>query len=292
MSELMQGLQHRMETFVRDSSTTRLQRIDGRPIFGAPLLGVADGDEPLFEQYKRIIGPFHLIPREALRYSSESAPAGVSPSLDRVRVLCWVLPITEQTRLSNRREDKVPSRRWAHTRWFGEQFNDELRRYVVGMLQDMGFLAIAPVVSPLFRMISEGLSRPPASTWSERHILFAAGLGTFGLSDGFITPRGMAMRCGSVVSNAPLPVTPRRYASHTENCLHYRSGACDKCVERCPAGAITQDGHDKERCRAYSYGELLTLKEQYGVGVTGCGLCQTGVPCEAGIPENSSRSAR
>lgn len=35
-----------------------------------------------------------------------------------------------------------------------------------------------------------------ASRWSERHAAYAAGLGTFSLSDGFISSRGIAHRCG------------------------------------------------------------------------------------------------
>ena len=120
--------------------------------------------------------------------------------------------------------------------------------------------------------------------------MYAAGLGTFGLSDGFITPRGIAMRCGSVVTNLPLAVTPRDYTSHTANCLYLSEGTCGVCAERCPAGAITREGgHDKLKCQEFTYGTLRPLFAEYGVegergaGI-GCGLCQTGVPCEAGIP--------
>ncbi|HUX98016.1 MAG TPA: hypothetical protein VMV49_00555 [Candidatus Deferrimicrobium sp.] len=44
-----------------------------------------------------------------------------------------------------------------------------------------------------------------ASTWSHRHMAFAAGLGSFGLSDGFLNERGIAMRCGSVIVEYQLP---------------------------------------------------------------------------------------
>jgi epoxyqueuosine reductase len=39
-----------------------------------------------------------------------------------------------------------------------------------------------------------------ASSWSERHAAYAAGLGTFGLCDGLITARGKAVRFGSIIS--------------------------------------------------------------------------------------------
>ncbi len=41
--------------------------IDDSPIFEAPLVAFADGDDPLFYEYKdRIIGPLHMIPREII----------------------------------------------------------------------------------------------------------------------------------------------------------------------------------------------------------------------------------
>ena len=43
-----------------------------------------------------------------------------------------------------------------------------------------------------------------ASKWSHRHAAFAAGLGTFGLSDGFISEKGKAIRITSMVIEADL----------------------------------------------------------------------------------------
>ena len=84
-----------------------------------------------------------------------------------------------------------------------------------------------------------------ASTWSERHTAHVCGLGTFGLSDGLITPRGKAVRVGSVVVRARLTPTPRPYADHHEWCLFHAGGKCRACMKRCPAGAISEKGHDK-----------------------------------------------
>ena len=116
---------------------------------------------------------------------------------------------------------------------------------------------------------------------------YAAGQGTFSLTDGFITPKGMAMRCGSVVVNLGLEPSPRAYSNYVENCLFYRSGTCDKCIRRCPAGAIAEAGHDKAKCyQYYHHAGMGPLREKYQVEITGCGLCQTGVPCEAMIPKS------
>ena len=63
-----------------------------------------------------------------------------------------------------------------------------------------------------------------ASLLSERHAAYAAGLGTFGLCDGLITPKGKAMRCGSVVARIQIAATPRPYEDHHAYCLFYAKG--------------------------------------------------------------------
>jgi epoxyqueuosine reductase QueG len=123
-----------------------------------------------------------------------------------------------------------------------------------------------------------------ASTWSERHAAYAAGLGTFSINDGLITPRGIAHRVGSVVTDLVLPPSPRPYTDHRENCLLFRGQECGACIQRCPGDALSEQGHDKDRCFEYAYGTILEEVKQYGVDFAGCGLCQTAVPCESRIP--------
>ena len=131
-----------------------------------------------------------------------------------------------------------------------------------------------------------------ASTWSERHAAYAAGLGTFGLCDGLITPWGKAMRAGSVVAKISIQPDPRPYSQHNAYCLFYAQGTCGKCIDRCPAQAITKDGHDKEKCREYIRHCQEYIRKVYEFSGRGCGLCQTKVPCEAGIPVKTLREAQ
>lgn len=262
--------------FVRESPANRHPGSDS-PYFDEPLVGYASLHDPLFTGYREIIGDYHLTPGEFLE--SAFGPG----SGEEGTVICWILPITEETRKSNRAGNLMPSREWAYTRAYGELFNDELRKHLAAFLTSAGSRALAPLLSPLWRPVETptGLS----STWSERHAAYAAGLGTFSLSDGFITERGIAHRCGSVITDLALTPTPRRYLHYGENCLFFRDGSCGACIGRCPVGAITRFGHDKERCRDYGYGTVVReVGEKYGVSAPGCGLCQTGVPCEAGIP--------
>jgi epoxyqueuosine reductase len=260
-------------------------RMPGEPdmvIFDEPLVRFADGDDPLFTEYKSIIDPIHLTPREALL---AAFPEANLP--DKISVISWILPITQPTRASNRPEKKLPSRWWSHTRWHGEIFNNAVREFVIEKLTKAGYLATAPMIAPYFKMGSA--DNGPFSNWSERHIAYAAGQGTFSLSDGFITERGIAHRCGSVVTTADLPPDARTISGPFANCLYYADGSCGNCIERCPAGAISEKGHDKIKCGAYLH-DIGYDPQQFANGydlersVAGCGLCQTKVPCEGRNP--------
>jgi len=129
------------------------------------------------------------------------------------------------------------------------------------------------------------------SNWSERHAAHAAGLCTFGLCGGLITARGKAMRAGSVVAKIEMEPTPRPYADHRAYCLFFAKGTCGKCIDRCPARAITEAGHDKEKCRHHLVRARRHVKKTYGFEGYGCGLCQVSVPCEAQIPAKAAREA-
>ena len=130
-----------------------------------------------------------------------------------------------------------------------------------------------------------------ASSWSERHAAHAAGLGTFGLCDGLITAKGKAMRVGSVVARLSIEPTPRLYSDHRAYCLFFDNGTCGKCIDRCPVRAITEAGHDKEKCRQHLARSREYVKKTFKFEGYGCLLCQVGVPCEAGIPVKAAREA-
>jgi epoxyqueuosine reductase len=279
-----QFLEREIAGFVSHNPINRLPFLNGYLLWDKPLVRFADGDDSIFTEYKKIIGPTHMTPREVLAQAMNKKPEELPA---RISVVSWVLPIAEETRISNRAETRVPSRLWSHTRWYGEQSNDALRRYIIELLTGAGYLAIAPVLQPSFKMFSS--EKGMSSSWSERHIAFAAGQGTFSLSDGFITERGIAHRCGSVVTDAFLPASTRTAEGPYSNCLFYRSIDCQACIKRCPAGAISNKGHDKIKCLKYCQEigySAEKLKGDYDntTSISGCGLCQTGVPCESANP--------
>ncbi len=288
-AEAARLVEQEIKEFARTSPDNRLAFLNDYIMWDDPLVGYADGDDPIFTQYKTIISPEHLTPREALAKALGKDPAELPA---RLSVISWILPAVEETRKSNRAEGKAPSRLWSHTRYYGEKFNDKLRAHLVAWLTDRGWLATAPFVQPYFKMLSN--EKGPYSNWSERHVAFAAGLGTFGLSDGLITERGVAIRCGSVVTSLSLPATPRTATGPYANCLSYAGTNCRACIERCPAGAISPQGHDKKKCQQY-LSDIGYSAGSHRQGydnektVAGCGLCQTKVPCEF---QNPMRKAK
>ena len=93
--------------FVLESPANR-RKVDGGKYWDTPLVGFASGDDPLFRQYKKIIGKFHLTPQEIfdLTFGKGKIPRNLS-------VISWVLPASEDVRKSNRKETKYPSLFWA-----------------------------------------------------------------------------------------------------------------------------------------------------------------------------------
>ncbi|HJV33525.1 epoxyqueuosine reductase [Geomonas sp.] len=274
--------------FVREDAGNRFPGREER-YFDEPLIGFAAADDPLFTEYKTVIGDFHFTPAEMAaqlagegdrHLRSQSPESGWTPRT----VICYVLPITDATRASNRPETMYPSRAWAQTRMHGETFNGALRRHLVSFLAAAGHRAFAPQFHPCWKEYSDtpvGI----ASSWSERHAAYAAGLGTFSLNDALITPRGIGHRLGSVITDLALRPSQKPYAHRTYNCLFHRNGTCGACITRCPVGALSKEGHDKQICRQHVYGTVpQAVGETYGVTATGCGLCQTRIPCESRIP--------
>jgi epoxyqueuosine reductase QueG len=272
-----------IEGIIRDfcaSAANSLENGTGEQAWGEPRVAFASGDDPLYEKLKADIGPFFWTPAEAFALAFPEAPLPAG----HLTVISYILPQTEATRADQRRETEVPAERWARSRFFGEAFNCELRLHLAASLTAAGIPAVAPERLPGFAY-RQSEKYGFASNWSERHTAWIAGHGTFGLSDGLITELGKAVRFGSVVAAIDLAPTPRPYAGHQDWCLWYARGTCGACIRRCPADAITEAGHDKQKC--YDYIRNVTTPyatEHYGTGATPCGLCQVKIPCEARKP--------
>lgn len=271
-----------IEAFVRTSPVNTLGPTMAEPAFDTPLVGFSAGDDPIYDEYVAHIGDFYLTPAGIFnRAFGQASPA---PAVE-LSVISWILPSTTATRMDQSAEERRPAERWVRTRHFGEQFNETLRHHVVASLTSRGVAAVAPVPSPFWERSDQG-AFAPCSNWSERHAAFSAGLGTFGLCDGLITPVGKAIRAGSVVARIKLTPTPRPYTDRHAYCLYYSHGTCGKCVPRCPVNALGADGHDKQRCMRYTEHAMNSfVQKAYGIDTYACGLCQCAVPCMDHIPD-------
>ena len=204
-------------------------------------------------------------------------------------VISFFLPFTAEVRKSNRNrtdasyEPDIPQRcsaEWLHARIEGQIFLDKITNYIQSILENESFETVCPTTSGKLRMIT-----PYISTWSERHAAYTAGLGTFGLSKGLITKKGMAGRFGSVITNAEFDADIRPYSKPFEYCT-----MCGACMMKCPAGAIDRTkgcalGKDQLICGPYVTGSKLSPHGANQRVRYGCGKCQCGVPCESGIPK-------
>jgi len=254
------------------------------------LLGFSSGADDLYSFWKDHIGDFHWTPAEAFALGKGVASLGAKSKTDRaadpdeLTVISIAVYPPEATKLANRAQTRFPSELWARTRVFGHRALASLLKTLVTSLETAGGSGVAPM---LLRNWAEhdSPSYGPASSWSERHVAYTSGLGTFGFCGGLITEKGKAVRLGSVIVRADIPPTPRPYSGPFEYCLHYTPQGCTGCSDRCPAGSVSEQGRDKTACAKHLEPRTRDfVRREYGFDGYGCGLCQTGVPCESGIP--------
>lgn len=257
--------------------------LEDSPIWEPPMAGFAAGDDPIFSSYKQAVGPLHWTPEEAWAAGTgQAVPAG------QLTVFSLVFPQAEETVRAQAGQTGGPALRWAYSRNTWNGLNAAFCRALLAALGERGVEGIAPDQLPAFRaMVREG-EHAPYAFWSHRHAAHAAGLGTFGLSDGLISRRGKAVRCTSLILKGRWPADPRPYDGPYGWCLYHRDGSCGLCADRCPAGALTRTGgHDKAKCEAWldRCDAALAGRADLDHGIeVGCGLCQAAVPCARQCP--------
>jgi len=246
------------------------EAVRGLRLFDAPLIGFGSADDPLFEQYHKpaIIGPWYRAPKE---WFPEAAT-----------VLSFFFPFSEEVRSSNRKETEHCSLAWAYGRIEGQEVQNAYMKQVLLYFEEKHIPAFVPGLSPEFQSFrgmsasvpESGIIVPNgvySSNWSERHAAYVCGLGTFSLSKGLITKKGMAGRFSSILIADKYPADPRPYTGVYDYCIR-----CGKCAKRCPFKAIRlENGKDHSLCAPYR-----KRSEEFYAPRFGCGLCQTRVPCE------------
>lgn len=249
--------------------------LKGEKIWSEPLVGFCRGDDEYFDFLVEHIGEEYITPAKAFSYAFGEH---VEPS--ELSVVSYVLPHSDRTYEDQSAvTDRIPSERWCHSRAEGEDFNDFMRDYIPKVLMMQHDIeAIAPMRLDQFDVYKHP-QHYRTSNWSERHTAYACGLGTFGLSRGLITKKGIAVRFGSVVIKAKLTPSIREYTHYMEWCVRTQGIDCRDCIDRCPANAITEDGMNKRKCRHFQNDVIAPeINERYDLD-GGCGLCQANVVC-------------
>jgi epoxyqueuosine reductase len=289
-----------IKAYVANSPENRLPAYDNDLLVGEPLIGFADGNDPIFHEFKKkgIIGAFHFTPEEAFSTYLKRQQKNVGDKKPHaLSVVSIIFTATRKTRLSNRPETVMGSPRWQYAFDRGITFMEDTLKHLVSRLEALGYQAVAPMYTRPLLFLWQ-LPDGPTSDWSEKHIAYAAGLGTFGLNGGIITTRGAALHCGSVITDVALTPTPRAYDNYLAHCLYFRNGSCGRCIERCPSGAISERGYDSRKCFFYHEVDLPRISKNLGREPEGgdhppvCSLCQTKVPCENRIPSDTSANGR
>jgi len=247
----------------------------GMKIFEAPIFAFGDAEDEYFERLKHsdAIGSHFRLPKEWLSQGKT--------------VVSYFLPFTETVRKGNSQKDTWPSQEWLHGRYEGQMLLDKLSKYLERELINDGYSSIAPSLDDKFwskknhyetlTNVDNHEKNPVSftSNWSERHVALVCGLGTFGLSKGLITSKGMAGRFGSIVTELQLAPTDREYEDIYEYC-----SKCGDCISQCPVNAISfENGKDHQICSEF----LDIIKKKY-IPRYGCGKCQVSVSCESCIP--------
>ena len=240
------------------------------PVLDTPLVGVASADDPLFETFRKneIIGVQWRSPREWM-------PEAKS-------VVAFFFPVSAEIRSRHRVARTATNEAWNYGYGKHGQVVNAFLSGLTSELERQGVKTFIPTKDPSFKIerqpvVSGGKEDVHYSTsWSNRHVAFAAGLGTFGIHRHLITRKGCSGVLASMILDCEMEPTSADYQDPYENCIH-----CGACVTRCPAGAITLENlRNLKECAAYA----ATLRSENDPGY--CGKCLVGIPCEFIAPGN------
>lgn len=224
-------------------------------LWRTPLVGFADAFDSYIRNLPELILKEHKLPQDFME--------------DPTAVISYFLPFRPELAQTNTGvPDHYASSAWAEAYTITNTMIGRLNQALAEKITAMGYRAAVP---DNVGMLPEVLM----SNWSQRHLAYAAGLGTFGINNMLITARGCCGRYGSIVADIPV-LKPG--ALKQENCLYKRNGGCKKCIKNCFSGALTTEGFDREKCFSACSRNL----ERYGVDV--CGKCDVDIPCAFAAP--------
>lgn len=224
----------------------------GLDYYREPLFGYASASDPIFLQFKTVVGENHLLPYELLPVAQT--------------VFAFFLPFRKEI-IGHNQDGKLASREWAKVYIDTNRLISKIGLELQTALSEKKIQLVSQ--PPTYDFDKEKL----IANWSHRHIAYACGLGTFGRNNLLITAKGCGGRLGTLVLDIPLKPSPRPQLVH--HCFHDTKG-CSYCQKICPVQALSDSLFNRQSC----YEQLLlndrTYQELELCDV--CGKCATG-PC-------------
>jgi epoxyqueuosine reductase QueG len=245
-----------LESFVADLIVQQVAQARTETRYRSPLVGFADAADPRFRDLRQLAEPTHLLPTDLLSTARS--------------VIAFFLPLAPEIIEANRAHRREIALAWALAYVETNELIAQIGRHLADALAERGFtVATEP---PTHNFDPETL----ISRWSHKSVAVIAGLGSFGLHRMVITPAGCAGRFGTLVVDAELEPTSQPPGPLPHYCKYLIDGSCTVCVDRCPVGALTVDGLDKQLCNRW----LLCAAGRFkAIGTAdACGKCATG-PC-------------
>lgn len=224
-------------------------------IWKEPIVGFSDANGSYIRSLKTIVSPEHKLPGDFME----------NPNI----VISYYIPFTEELAAQNINvEGNMAAQEWSDAYNLTNTMIADISRYVADLLTDMGYRAVPPAGVVFDRELI-------LSNWSQRHIAYAAGLGTFGINNMLISEKGCCGRYGSIIADIPVEADQ---ILEEERCLYKKNGSCKKCVQNCFSGALTTDGFNRKKCY-----EICMINDAK-TGADVCGKCDIDIPCAFKIP--------
>jgi epoxyqueuosine reductase len=226
-----------------------------------PVIAVGSASDPGFKKLREpgVVGPHHMLPADWLPEAKT--------------VISIFLPYTTRIIKTNTADKRDPSWEWLFGRIEGQAHLLATAELVRDTLVEQGFRALLPYTDKRMMARVSPMQDLPipvfSSNWSERHVGYVTGLGTFGRMTNFVTKLGTCGRLISVVTDWDVEPDVKDYAGIYDYC-----GECYACYRACPAEAFGDTGKDITKCAQFIRENCAKYAPRYG-----CGKCQTGLPC-------------
>ena len=230
--------------------TEEVKNNNSNGFFREPIVGFSSAKDELFKHLKQIVGEHHILPEDIL------------PEAETV--VSFFIPFSEALVESNK--GKEVSREWAQSYVECNILINNVCTKLVEALTASGIKAGAVKATGGYD------EKTLVAAWSHRSAAYIAGLGMFGQNRILITKKGGAGRYGSIVISEVIQPDAR---TGEEHCFFHQGKYCRYCMNKCPVGALAEEGFDRHKCNK----QLMSAECDFpDLKSKCCGKCVVG-PC-------------